>query len=103
MGNGLLTGLDDGGDGERDLGCDTERFPFLRPDRIQDADGRRPGEAGYDPTTLYIPPSWFAENKVSPGQQQWWEFKASNFDSLLLFKVGKFYEVPSLLSLLDSF
>ncbi len=33
------------------------------------------------------------ENKVSPGQQQWWETKAANFDSVLLFKQGKFYEV----------
>eukprot|EP00983_Pelagomonas_calceolata_P114846 1160134-Pelagomonas_calceolata.AAC.7 len=33
-----------------------------------------------------------AENKVSPGQQQWWEMKAANFDSVLLFKQGKFYE-----------
>jgi DNA mismatch repair protein MSH6 len=30
---------------------------------------------------------------VTEAQQQWWEFKASNFDSVLLFKVGKFYEV----------
>lgn len=30
---------------------------------------------------------------MTEAQQQWWEFKASNFDSVLLFKVGKFYEV----------
>ena len=33
------------------------------------------------------------DNKVSEGQQQWWQFKAQNFDSVLLFKMGKFYEV----------
>ena len=31
--------------------------------------------------------------QVSPGQQQWWEIKARNFDSVLLFKMGKFYEM----------
>jgi hypothetical protein len=31
--------------------------------------------------------------KVSEGQQQWWSFKAAHFDSVLLFKMGKFYEV----------
>lgn len=31
--------------------------------------------------------------KVTEAQQQWWKFKAANFDSVLLFKVGKFYEV----------
>ena len=33
------------------------------------------------------------DNKVSEGQQQWWQFKARHFDSVLLFKMGKFYEV----------
>ncbi len=47
----------------------------------------------YDPRTLYVPPEWFKTAKVSPGQQQWWEFKAANFDSVLLFKMGKFYEM----------
>jgi DNA mismatch repair protein MSH6 len=31
--------------------------------------------------------------QVTEAQQQWWNFKADNFDSVLLFKVGKFYEV----------
>lgn len=47
----------------------------------------------YDPTTLYIPPDWFKANKVSEGQRQWWEFKAAHWDSVLLFKMGKFYEM----------
>ncbi|GFH06764.1 DNA mismatch repair protein, partial [Haematococcus lacustris] len=33
------------------------------------------------------------EAKVSEGQQQWWRFKAAHFDSVLLFKMGKFYEM----------
>lgn len=31
--------------------------------------------------------------QVTEAQQQWWSFKSDNFDSVLLFKVGKFYEV----------
>ncbi|CAG9467722.1 unnamed protein product [Pedinophyceae sp. YPF-701] len=69
------------------------KFPFLRPDRIRDAAGKRPGQPGYNPRTLAIPPGFFKEAKISPGQQQWWEFKAANFDSVLLFKMGKFYEM----------
>jgi len=30
---------------------------------------------------------------LSPAQHQWWTFKATNFDAVLLFKVGKFYEL----------
>lgn len=69
------------------------RFPFLQPDRVMDARRRRPCDPGYDPTTLYIPPNWLNEAKVSEGQRQWWAFKATNFDAVLLFKMGKFYEL----------
>ncbi|KAF5838282.1 hypothetical protein DUNSADRAFT_3078 [Dunaliella salina] len=68
-------------------------YPFLHPSRIMDAKKRRPDHPDYDPRTLYLPPNFFKENKVSPGQQQWWEIKAANFDSVLLFKQGKFYEM----------
>ncbi|GAX83197.1 hypothetical protein CEUSTIGMA_g10623.t1 [Chlamydomonas eustigma] len=71
-----------------------QRCPFLHPDKIMGAKKRRPGQEDYDPGTLYTPPSWFKVNKVSEGQQQWcWQFKAANFDSVLLFKMGKFYEM----------
>ena len=42
----------------------------------------------YDARTLYVPPEWLKANKVSPGQLQWWEFKARNMDAVLLFKMG---------------
>ena len=54
---------------------------------------RRPSDPYYDPSTLHIPPTWYKEAKVSEGQAQWWSFKATNFDSVLLFKMGKFYEM----------
>ncbi|GIL60874.1 hypothetical protein Vafri_15713 [Volvox africanus] len=69
------------------------RFSFLHPDNIRDANRRRPDHPDYDLRTLFIPPNWFKEFKISEGQQQWWNFKAQNFDSVLLFKMGKFYEM----------
>ncbi|WPT16759.1 DNA mismatch repair protein MSH6 [Picochlorum sp. SENEW3] len=72
---------------------ESERFPFLQPDKIKDKKMRSPSDPNYDPTTLYIPPNWFKTNKISEGQKQWWEFKSQNFDSVLMFKVGKFYEL----------
>lgn len=52
----------------------------------------------YDPSTLYIPDGFFKKNKITDGQQQWWEFKAQHFDSVLMFKMGKFYEVREIVS-----
>jgi DNA mismatch repair protein MSH6 len=69
------------------------RFPFLNPDTIRDAQRRRPDDPEYDPSTLYIPPEWYKQHKISEGQRQWWEFKALHWGSVLLFKMGKFYEM----------
>ena len=79
---------------------DRLKFPFMQPEKIKDADGRRPDDPDYDPSTLLLP-STFPKMRdasgvqwtVSPGQAQWWKFKAANFDSVLLFKMGKFYEM----------
>ncbi len=80
-------------DASRFAARDAARFPFLHPDKIKDSAKRRPSDPEYDPTTLYIPPDWFKQQKVSEGQRQWWEFKAANWGSVLLFKMGKFYEL----------
>lgn len=79
---------------------DKLKFPFLQPENIKDAKGRRPDSPDYDPTTLLLPSSFPKVRDangvvwtVSPGQAQWWRFKAANFDSVLLFKMGKFYEM----------
>jgi hypothetical protein len=39
-------------------------FKHLMPEHIRDANKRRPGEPGYNPETLYIPPNWFTTWKV---------------------------------------
>jgi DNA mismatch repair protein MSH6 len=31
--------------------------------------------------------------QISEGQRQWWAFKAAHYGSVLLFKMGKFYEM----------
>ena len=67
---------------------------------IKDSKKRRPGEPGYDPTTLWYPKSLNdSGDKIkfkpmfSPAQMQWWAIKAAHFDTVLVFKVGKFYEM----------
>ncbi|CAD7704171.1 unnamed protein product [Ostreobium quekettii] len=71
---------------------DSLRFPFLTPEKIRDSEHRRPGDPGYNPATVHVPKDWLKE-KATAGRQQWWEIKAKNFDAVLLFKMGKFYEM----------
>ncbi|BFG38635.1 hypothetical protein CerSpe_249090 [Prunus speciosa] len=57
----------------------------------RDAKKRCPGDANYDPRTLYLPPDFL--KSLSGGQRQWWEFKSKHMDKVLFFKMGKFYEI----------
>ncbi|KAM7540693.1 hypothetical protein Aperf_G00000029658 [Anoplocephala perfoliata] len=66
-------------------------YPFLLPDRIKDAHGRRPNHPDYDQKTLFVPEDFL--RKQSPALRQWWILKSQNFDTLLFFKMGKFYEL----------
>ncbi|XP_050266514.1 DNA mismatch repair protein MSH6 isoform X2 [Quercus robur] len=66
------------------------KFRFLGEER-RDAKRRRPGDANYDPRTLYLPPDFL--KSLSGGQRQWWEFKSKHMDKVLFFKMGKFYEL----------
>lgn len=66
-----------------------DKFRFMAPDVIRDKQKRRPDEEDYDGSTCYIPGDWFKKYKVSDGQRQWWDFKSKNWDSVLLFKMGK--------------
>lgn len=81
-----LSMMDD--DGIRFVHVDLD---FLQPNNIRDAQKRRPNDPDYDSRTLYIPDSFM--NKQSPGHQQWWRMKAAYYDTVLLFKIGKFYEM----------
>jgi DNA mismatch repair protein MSH6 len=70
---------------------DHDSYEFLFPEKIRDANNRRPGDIGYNPRTLKVPASVLAEQ--TPAMAQWWQFKAQNMDTVLFFKVGKFYEL----------
>lgn len=65
-------------------------WDFLNAGR-RDAQGRAPEDPDFDPTTLRVPAQFLA--KQTPAQKQWWEMKARHFDTVLFFKMGKFYEL----------
>ena len=64
---------------------------FLKPENIKDKKGNRPDSPEYDCNTLFVPPDFL--KKQTPAMKQFWEFKSNNFDKVLFFKLGKFYEM----------
>ena len=66
-----------------------ERFKWLDPRHVVDADGRRPDHPEHDPRTVRVP----ADLKLSSSQRQYWDLKSKYRDVVLFFKVGKFYEL----------
>ena len=64
---------------------------FLKPENIKDKNGNRPDSPQYDYNTLYVPPDFL--KKQTPAMRQFWDFKSQNFDKVLFFKLGKFYEM----------
>ena len=53
--------------------------------------GKRHDDPDYDPTTLFVPEIFL--KKQTPTQFQFWKIKMNNFDKVLFFKLGKFYEL----------
>jgi hypothetical protein len=66
-------------------------FTFLQPSHRKDKDGHRPNHPDYNHRTLLVPSSFLHDQ--TPAMAQWWHFKADNMDTVLFFKVGKFYEL----------
>jgi DNA mismatch repair protein MSH6 len=64
---------------------------FIKEETIRDIDGRLLDDPNYDPTTLYIPDKEW--KNFTPAMKQYWEIKQHNFDKILFFKLGKFYEI----------
>ena len=64
---------------------------FIKEENIKDANMRGLDDPEYDPTTLYIPDKEF--KTFTPAMGQYWEIKRKNFEKILLFKLGKFYEI----------
>jgi DNA mismatch repair protein MSH6 len=65
------------------------KYQFL--DEIQDENRRKPGDPDYDPRTLFIPSS--ALVKMTNFEQQYWDIKRKNFDTVVFFNKGMFYEI----------
>lgn len=64
---------------------------FLKPHKIMDINKRRPDHPDYDAKTLHVPDKFLSG--LTPAMRQWWELKSHYMDSVLFFKVGKFYEL----------
>jgi len=65
------------------------RYAWLLDQR--DAKQHKPTDEDFDPRTLYIPKSAYA--KFSSFERQFWDIKKENFEVVLFFKKGKFYEM----------
>ena len=63
---------------------------FLTENR-KDSYGRSPDHPEFNPRTLFVPKVIL--EKQTPAMEQWWDFKSRNLDTVLFFKVGKFYEL----------
>ncbi|NWH87331.1 MSH6 protein, partial [Aegithalos caudatus] len=68
-----------------------EKLDWLQEGKRRDAHRRRQGDPNYDPCTLYVPEDYL--NKCTPGVRRWWQLKSQNFDAVICYKVGKFYEL----------
>lgn len=64
---------------------------FLQPQYKKDKYGRKITDPNYDPTTLYISESDLKD--FTPVMQVYWTMKIDNYDKILFFKLGKFYEM----------
>ncbi|XP_014673632.1 PREDICTED: DNA mismatch repair protein Msh6-like isoform X2 [Priapulus caudatus] len=64
---------------------------FLQDSKIRDGQKRFRNDLDYDPRTLYVPEHFL--KTATPALRQWWGMKSNHFDTILFFKVGKFYEL----------
>ncbi len=66
-------------------------FDFLSPQTRKDKNGYFMNHPEFDHKTLKIPESF--QRELTPAMAQWWQVKSMNMDTILFFKVGKFYEL----------
>jgi len=67
-----------------------DTWSFLK-DQRKDKTGKPVGHPEYNPRTLLV--SHRVLDEQTPAMRQWFEFKVDNMDTILFFKVGKFYEL----------
>ncbi|KAK1171106.1 DNA mismatch repair protein Msh6-like isoform X1 [Acipenser oxyrinchus oxyrinchus] len=70
---------------------DHEKLDWLQDGRRRDSKRRKQTDPDYDPTTVYVSEDFL--NKCTPGMRRWWQLKSEMFDTVLFYKVGKFYEL----------
>jgi len=70
---------------------DHDTLDFLTPKNRRDKDKKAMNDPDYNQRTLLVPQKFLTEQ--TPAMQQWWEIKSANMDTVLFFKVGKFYEL----------
>lgn len=64
---------------------------FAQLEHRRDKNLVKVGQEGYDPQTLYIPPKDF--KKLTPMMKHYWTIKSEHFDKIILWRMGKFYEM----------
>ncbi|XP_033640935.1 DNA mismatch repair protein Msh6-like [Asterias rubens] len=67
-----------------------QRYEWLKDGHRRDLKGNPQSHPDYDPRTLFVPKSF--QEKTTPAMRQWWAMKSRFFDTVLFFKMGKFYE-----------
>ena len=80
--------------GKQNAKYDKEKWElpaFIKPENIKDKNKRRPDDPDYDNTSVYIPDQAFAG--MTATVKQYWKIKQANMDKIVLFKLGKFYEI----------
>ncbi|ELK14719.1 DNA mismatch repair protein Msh6 [Pteropus alecto] len=68
-----------------------ETLEWLKDGKRRDMHRRRPDHPDFDASTLYVPEDFL--NSCTPGMRKWWQIKSQNFDLVIFYKVGKFYEL----------
>lgn len=64
---------------------------WAKKEFMKDKNQRRPGDPQFDHTSLYVPESEL--KNLTPTMRQYWKIKSDNYDKIVLFKLGKFYEI----------
>ena len=82
--------VDEKGNVNLELFDDPTPWWALKENRL-DGSRRKPEHPDFDPTSLYIPPD--EVNKLTPAKRQFWLIKSKNFEKVIFFKLGKFYEL----------
>lgn len=66
------------------------KLDWAKEGNRMDLKRRKENHPEYDSRTLYVPQNFL--DQLTPAMRQWWSLKSQNFDTVLFFKVGKFYE-----------